>query len=195
VDPALDLRYVAASELYRFPNEAVYWPAGVVATVAPRLAVGADLVLDGFAPEVVGDRPVPGGVVELEFDSPAVTSPAWADATRLVANPESRCLARLVTIIPAPTAVRVRIRGQVGAVGVDRVRLVLHRRSRPPVVVDVDDAPAVWTATRGRWAGRLLGLDRGEAVIELSPTHLRNGDVYRTEVTLYLRLVDDEVSR
>lgn len=194
VDPGLDLRYSAATELYRFPNETVYWPAGVLAASAPRLAVGADLALDGFAPEVVGDRPVRRGVVELELDSPHVKSPAWADAARLIANPETRCLARLVTIIPAPTAIRCRIRGEVPAVLVDRIRLVLTRRGGEPTVLDSTDPARDWPAERGRWAGPELTLDRGEAVVAVAPGALGDGsDVYRIEVALYLRLVDDEV--
>jgi FMN phosphatase YigB (HAD superfamily) len=194
VDPGLDLRYSAATELYRFPNETVYWPAGVLAASAPRLAVGADLALDGFAPEVVGDRPVRRGVVELELDSPAVKSPAWADAARLIANPEARCLARLVTIIPSPTAIRCRIRGDVAAVHVDRIRLVLTRRGADPTVVDVTEPVGDWVAERGRWSGTRLDLDRGEAVLAVAPARLGDcTDVYRIEVALYLRLVDDEV--
>ena len=192
VDPALDLRYSAASELYRYPNEAVYWPAGVATTVAPRLAVAADLALNGHGPDVVGDHPVLRGHVELELDSPAVKSPAWADAQDLIANPESRSLVRLVTIIPEPSAIRCRIQGAVRAIRVDRVRLILHRRKAEPTVLDVDDPATHWTARRGQWQGSRLELDREEAVIELDPIHLANSDVYRTEVTLYLRLVDDE---
>jgi len=192
VDAALDLRYVAASELYRFPNEAVYWPAGVIASIAPRLGLGADLVLDGYAPEVVGDRPVTRAMVELELDSPAVKSPAWADATRLVVNPEARGLARLITIIPSPTAIRLRVLGDFDAVAVDRIRLVMHRRRSDPAVVDVERPAAVWPTLRGTWVGTHLTLDRREAVLQLEPRHLPKGDVYRTEVTLYLRLIDDE---
>jgi len=193
VDPALDLRYVAASELHRFPNEAVFWPAGVVSAVAPRLAVAADLVLDGFAPEAVGDRRVVRGLVELELDSPAVTSPAWADATKLVANPEARGLAQLITIIPSPSAIRLRVQGELEVLAVDRIRLVMHRRRGEPAVVDVKGPASTWPATRGAWTGTSLHLDRREAVLELAAPHLPKGDVYRTEVTLYFRLVDDEV--
>jgi hypothetical protein len=192
VDPAIDLRYIAASELYRYPNETVYWPGGVVGRVAPRLAAAADFVLDGFAPEIAGDRPVRGAVVELELDSPAVKSPAWADATRLVTNPEERCLARLATIIPNPTAIRIRIRG-LRAVAVERIRLVMHRRKQEPVTVDVGQPSGAWRAVRGTWTGSRLYTAGGEAVLELSTPHLGDGDVYRTEVTLSLRLVDDEV--
>lgn len=193
VDPVLDLRYVSASDLYRFPNEMVYWPAGVAAAIAPRLAVAGDLVLDGFAPEAVGDRAVPGGLVELELDSPVVTSPAWADEQRIVANPEARSLVRLVTIIPSPSAVRCRIRAAVESLGVDRIRLSLARRTGAPTVCDVERPAVAWIPRRGHWCENRLVLDNGEAVIELAPGLLASSDVYRTEVILYLRLVDDEV--
>jgi len=176
VDPALDLDYVSADDLYRLPQHWWWWPAGIVAGRAPDLAAGADAILDGRPPGAVGEDHRAGWRVALDVESSLVAG-EHLSTEAITFNRSGRALVRHVSVVHAPTALRWRVPAD-REVRVDRIRTVFSTRGRPDTVVDVQLPDDAWTSETDD--------PTGVRTLTFASSRLPDGHVYRTESVCYL---------
>jgi hypothetical protein len=187
VDPALSFEHLAPDQLYRLPQRWWFWPAGAAAVADPALVVAADRVLDGAPVTDVGAR-VTGWTATLDVHSEIAASDTGGEHVAAVtANARGKALVRLLSVVPCPTEIAVRLATGGERVRVERIRARLFVRGAPDTVLDVTSLPAAWRLQSGAVeSDGWIVPDAASIELALDPAQLPRAHVFRTEVVLYL---------